>query len=92
LPDQKPRVILATGKLVGEGFDHPSLDTLVLAMPISWKGTLVQYAGRLNRACAGKRDLRIYDYVEVDDPRLNRMWIKRERGYRAMGYEIRRIE
>jgi superfamily II DNA or RNA helicase len=92
LPDEEPRVILATGKLVGEGFDHPSLDTLVLAMPISWKGTLVQYAGRLNRACAGKRDLRIYDYVEIDDPRLNRMWTKRERGYRALGYEIRRIE
>ncbi len=88
LPEGKPRIVIATGKLVGEGFDHPSLDTLVLAMPISWKGTLQQYAGRLNRLCAGKRDLRVYDYVEIDDPRLRRMWTKRERGYRAMGYMI----
>lgn len=92
LPPQEPRVILATGKLVGEGFDHPSLDTLVLAMPISWKGTLAQYAGRLNRVCVGKWDLRIYDYIDIDDLRLNRMWNKRERGYRALGYAIMRAE
>jgi len=88
LPEGDPRIVISTGKLIGEGFDHPSLDTLVLAMPISWKGTLQQYAGRLNRLCAGKRDLRVYDYVEIDDPRLSRMWTKRERGYRAMGYTI----
>ena len=92
LPEGAPRIVVATGKLIGEGFDHPSLDTLVLALPISWKGTLQQYAGRLNRICAGKTDLRIYDYVEVDDPRLSRMWAKRERGYRAMGYAVRRKE
>jgi superfamily II DNA or RNA helicase len=57
LPTEEPRIILATGKLVGEGFEHPSLDTLSLAMPISWKGRLAQYAGRLNRTCIGKRDL-----------------------------------
>lgn len=92
VPDGRPRIVVATGKLIGEGFDHPSLDTLVLALPISWKGTLQQYAGRLNRTSEGKTDLRIYDYVEIDDPRLSRMWTKRERGYRAMGYTIRRRE
>ena len=89
---KEPRVILATGKLVGEGFDHPSLDTLVLTMPISWKGTIAQYAGRLNRVCVGKHDLRIYDYLDDNDSRLVRMWGKRERGYRALGYTINRIE
>jgi len=92
LPTEEPRIILATGKLVGEGFDHPSLDTLVITMPISWKGTLAQYAGRLNRTCIGKRDLHIYDYIDVEDPRVHRMWNKRERGYRALGYSIQRIE
>ena len=92
VPEGRPRIVVATGRLIGEGFDHPSLDTLVLALPISWKGTLQQYAGRLNRSSEGKTDLRIYDYVEVDDPRLSRMWAKRERGYRAMGYAIRRKE
>ena len=83
-----PRVLLATGRLIGEGFDHPPLDTLVLAMPISWKGTLQQYAGRLHREHVGKKDVRIFDYVERDQPQLARMWDKRRRGYRAMGYEI----
>lgn len=83
-----PRVLLATGRLIGEGFDHPPLDTLVLAMPISWKGTLQQYAGRLHREHDGKQNVRILDYVELDQPQLARMWDKRQRGYRAMGYEI----
>lgn len=89
LDDSAPRVILATGRLIGEGFDHPPLDTLALAMPISWKGTLQQYAGRLHREHADKQDVRIYDYVETDQPQLSRMWDKRQRGYRAMGYQIR---
>jgi len=88
LDDASPRVILATGRLIGEGFDHPPLDTLVLAMPISWKGTLQQYAGRLHRNHAGKQDVRIYDYVESDQPQLASMWHKRLRGYRAMGYTV----
>ena len=88
LPPDAPRVLLATGKLVGEGFDHPPLDTLVLAMPISWKGTLQQYAGRLHREHATKTDVRIYDYVDTGHPALMRMWDKRQRGYKAMGYEI----
>ncbi|MCF8033714.1 MAG: DEAD/DEAH box helicase [Desulfarculaceae bacterium] len=82
------RVLLATGRLIGEGFDHPPLDTLVLAMPISWKGTLQQYAGRLHRWHVDKQDVRIYDYVETCQPQLARMWNKRQRGYRAMGYQI----
>jgi len=89
LDDSTPRVLLATGRLIGEGFDHPPLNTLVLAMPISWKGTLQQYAGRLHREHAEKRDVRIYDYVESEQPQLSRMWNKRQRGYRAMGYQIR---
>jgi superfamily II DNA or RNA helicase len=89
LPPYAPRILLATGKLVGEGFDHPPLDTLVLAMPISWKGTLQQYAGRLHREHATKTDVRIIDFVDTGHPALLRMWDKRQRGYRAMGYSIR---
>ena len=89
LPPDKPRVLLATGKLVGEGFDHPPLDTLVLAMPISWTGTLQQYAGRLHREHATKTDVRVIDLVDTGHPALLRMWDKRQRGYRAMGYKIK---
>lgn len=88
LQPDAPHVLLATGKLVGEGFDHPPLDTLILAMPISWKGTLQQYAGRLHREHAGKTDVRIIDFVDTGHPALLRMWDKRQRGYRAMGYRI----
>jgi superfamily II DNA or RNA helicase len=88
LPPDSPRILLATGRLVGEGFDHPPLDTLVLAMPVSWKGTLQQYAGRLHREHAAKTDVRIIDFVDTAHPALLRMWEKRQRGYRAMGYRI----
>jgi superfamily II DNA or RNA helicase len=88
LPADAPRVILATGKLVGEGFDHPPLDTLILAMPVSWKGTLQQYAGRLHREHSSKADVRIIDFVDAGHPALLRMWSKREAGYRAMGYRF----
>ena len=88
LPPDVPRVLLSTGKLVGEGFDHPPLDTLVLAMPISWKGTLQQYAGRLHREHATKTDVRVIDFVDTGHPALLRMWDKRQRGYRAMGYRM----
>ena len=87
-----PRVVLATGRLVGEGFDHPALDTLVLAMPVAWKGTLQQYAGRLHREHAGKTGVRVLDYVDGGHPALLRMWEKRQRGYRAMGYQVRMPE
>ena len=88
LPPDTPRVLLSTGKLVGEGFDHPPLDTLVLAMPISWKGTLQQYAGRLHREHADKTRVRIVDFVDAGHPALLRMWDKRQRGYQAMGYRV----
>ena len=88
LNESTPRVLLSTGRLIGEGFDHPPLDTLMLAMPISWKGTLQQYAGRLHRESTDKRDVRIYDYIEIGHPQLNRMWDKRQKGYRNMGYRI----
>jgi superfamily II DNA or RNA helicase len=88
MPDATARVILATGRLIGEGFDHSPLNTMVLAMPISWQGTLQQYAGRLHREHIDKTDIRIYDYVENDNPQLHRMWKKRRAGYVAMGYQI----
>ncbi len=88
LPPDAPHVLLSTGKLVGEGFDHPPLDTLILAMPISWKGSLQQYAGRLHREHSDKRDVRIIDFVDTGHPVLQRMWAKRQRGYLAMGYRF----
>ncbi len=88
LDEAAPRVLVATGRLVGEGFDHPPLDTLFLAMPISWKGTLQQYAGRLHREHALKQHVCIYDYHEHDHPQLARMWHKRLSGYKSMGYKV----
>jgi superfamily II DNA or RNA helicase/very-short-patch-repair endonuclease len=82
------RVILATGKFIGEGFDDPRLDTLFLAMPISWRGTIAQYAGRLHRLHDGKREVRIYDYADLDVLMLARMFDRRCRGYDAIGYTI----
>lgn len=87
IPDTEKRVLLATGRYVGEGFDDARLDTLFLAMPVSWKGTLVQYAGRLHRLHSGKVEVRIHDYVDRGSATLLRMAQKRLRGYRAMGYE-----
>ncbi len=88
LPDDAPRILLATGRLIGEGFDHPPLDTLALAMPISWTGTLQQYAGRLHRDHATKSEVHVFDYVDTTHPMLMRMWEKRQRGYKTMGYSI----
>ena len=85
----EPLVIVATGKYVGEGFDVPRLDTLFLAMPIAWQGTLAQYAGRLHRLHTGKREARVYDYVDVHVAVLDRMYAKRARGYAAIGYEAK---
>jgi superfamily II DNA or RNA helicase len=87
IPDEEERVLLATGKYIGEGFDDARLDTLFLALPVSWKGTLVQYAGRLQRLHPGKSEVRIYDYVDGSVPMLGKMFEKRLRGYRALGYE-----
>ncbi len=86
VPASEERLILATGRYAGEGFDDARLDTLFLALPVSWKGTLVQYAGRLHRAHPGKREVSIFDYVDREVPMLLRMFEKRLRGYRAIGY------
>jgi superfamily II DNA or RNA helicase len=86
IPDDEERLLLATGRYIGEGFDDARLDTLFLALPVSWKGTLVQYAGRLHRLHPGKREVRIVDYVDRRVPMLSRMFEKRRADYRAMGY------
>ncbi len=86
IPAMEERLLLATGRYIGEGFDDPRLDTLFLALPVSWKGTLVQYTGRLHRLHPGKCDVRIFDYVDREVPMLLRMFEKRLRGYRAIGY------
>ena len=86
--DDHERLILATGRYIGEGFDDPRLDTLFLTMPIAWKGTLAQYVGRLHRAHDGKRDVLVVDYVDQTVPVLARMAGKRRAGYRALGYVI----
>lgn len=86
IPQGEQFVIVATGKYVGEGFDEPRLDALFLAAPISWKGTLQQYAGRLHRTLADKKDVIIYDYVDVHVKMLENMYHKRVSGYSSMGY------
>jgi len=85
-------VIVATGKYIGEGFDLPRLDTLFLAMPIAWRGLLAQYAGRIHRESVGKEQVTIFDYVDASIPMLQRMYNKREKAYKAMGYQIITIE
>ncbi len=90
--DGEPCLVLATGRYVGEGFDEPRLDTLLLAMPIAWKGTVVQYAGRLHRAFPGKRDAIIYDYVDAELPVLRRMFAKRLKAYQSLGYEVEELQ
>lgn len=86
LPDVQ--VIVATGKYIGEGFDLPRLDTLFLAMPVSWKGSLTQYAGRIHRELDGKDQVTIFDYIDASLPMLQRMFKKREKGFKSMGYDI----
>jgi superfamily II DNA or RNA helicase/very-short-patch-repair endonuclease len=88
IPETESRVVIATGKFVGEGFDDPRLDTLFLTMPVSWRGIIAQYAGRLHRLHEGKREVRIHDYADLDVPMLSRMFDKRCAGYEAVGYTI----
>ena len=88
VPDGTPRLLLATGKFLGEGFDDPRLDTLFLTMPISWRGTLSQYAGRLHRLYDRKTEVIIYDYADMRIPMTKRMFERRLAGYRAIGYQI----
>ena len=89
IPADKPIVLVATGHFIGEGFDEPRLDTLFLAMPISWKGTLQQYAGRLHRLYSTKKEVRIYDYVDIQIKMLEKMYQKRLNGYASMGYRAK---
>jgi superfamily II DNA or RNA helicase len=86
-PDE-PRIILATGSYLGEGFDDARLDTLFLSMPISWKGTLQQYVGRLHRLHENKKEVRVYDYADLLVPMLARMYKKRLAGYSSLGYIV----
>jgi len=88
IPDSEPLVVVATGKYVGEGFDLPRLDTLMLALPVSWKGLIAQYAGRLHRDYAGKDEVCIYDYIDLRLPICDSMYRKRLNGYKNIGYSI----
>ena len=92
VPANEPMVIVATGKYVGEGFDCPRLDTLFMALPVSWKGIVAQYAGRLHREYASKKDVRIYDYIDFHVPMFDQMFRRRMKGYSAIGYEVRSEE
>ena len=88
VPEDQQRVIIATGRYIGEGFDDARLDTLFLAMPISWRGTLQQYVGRLHRLHETKHVVQVYDYVDSCVPVLNRMYEKRLKAYKAIGYTV----
>jgi superfamily II DNA or RNA helicase/very-short-patch-repair endonuclease len=88
IPNEEGRVLLATGKYIGEGFDDPRLDTLFVTLPISWRGTVAQYVGRLHRLHESKHEVRVYDYADLDVPMLARMFDRRCRGYEAVGYTI----
>src|SRR5438128_10667243 len=88
IPLDEGRIILATGKYIGEGFDDPRLDTLFVTLPISWRGTVAQYVGRLHRLCDGKREVRVYDYADLGVSMLARMFDRRCHGYEAVGYTI----
>jgi superfamily II DNA or RNA helicase len=86
---QDKSVLLATGKLIGEGFDHPQLDTLFLTFPVSWKGVVQQYVGRIHRRHAGKDEVRVYDYVDRQVPVLAASFKRRAKSYRIMGYKVK---
>lgn len=88
LSPKEPLVVVATGHYVGEGFDYPRLDTLFLVSPVSWKGIIAQYAGRLHREYHGKTDVRIYDYIDIRLPLCERMYQRRLKGYAAIGYQL----
>ena len=86
--ETEERVLIATGRYIGEGFDDARLDTLFLAMPVSWKGVLAQYVGRLHRPNPEKREVLVYDYVDNLVPILRRMSEKRIQGYKNLGYFV----
>ena len=86
--DDEERLIVATGRYLGEGFDDARLDTLFFALPIAWRGTVAQYAGRLHRNYDQKSEVNIYDYVDEQVPVLANMFGKRKKSYKAIGYEV----
>jgi superfamily II DNA or RNA helicase/very-short-patch-repair endonuclease len=88
VPEEEERVLLATGRYIGEGFDDARLDTLFLTLPVSWRGTIAQYVGRLHRLHDRKREVRVYDYAALHVPLLARMFDRRCRGYESVGYSI----
>lgn len=89
VPAGEPLAVVAIGKYAGEGFDLPRLDALLLTMPVVWKGTLTQYTGRLHRAAPGKREVLLYDYVDVRVPMLEQQYRRRLRSYAALAYTVR---
>jgi very-short-patch-repair endonuclease len=88
IPDDEERLVLATGRYIGEGFDEPRLDTLFITLPVSWRGTIAQYVGRLHRLHADKHEVQVYDYADLDVPMLARMFERRCAGYEAVGYTL----
>ena len=88
IPTDEARLLLATGRYVGEGFDDARLDTLFLTLPVSWQGTITQYVGRLHRLFHNKREVRVYDYADLNVPMLARMFDRRCRRYEGIGYTI----
>lgn len=89
IPETESVTVIATGSYVGEGFDEPRLDTLFLALPISWKGKVAQYVGRLHRSYSGKTEVRVYDYADIHVPVLERMYQKRLKSYALIGYKTK---
>jgi superfamily II DNA or RNA helicase len=89
IKNDEERVLVATGKYLGEGFDDARLDTLFLTLPISWKGTLAQYAGRLHRLYYGKTEVIVYDYIDLSVPMLARMYERRLKGYKSIGHSVK---
>ena len=88
IPDEEERVIISTGKYIGEGFDDHRLDTMFLCLPISSKTNIQQYAGRLHRIHSAKKSVQVYDYVDTEIPRCQKMFKKRSRRYRGLGYKL----
>ena len=88
IPENEGRVLLATGRFIGEGYDDPRLDTLFLTLPVSWRGTIAQYVGRLHRLHDHKKEVQVYDYADLNVPMLEQMFNRRCRAYEAVGYKI----
>jgi hypothetical protein len=88
IPENEERVLVATGRYIGEGFDDARLDTLFLTLPVSWRGTIAQYVGRLHRLNERKREVRVFDYADLNVPMLAKMFDRRCKGYEALGYTI----